>query len=79
MKPSTLKAGMRVLLQPTLGKSTELLSATVISRMPTAYGRKGQTVINVDVFVGLSNADDPGTVHLTDYEVSRFLHPMETH
>ncbi|RLM23640.1 hypothetical protein BIY29_10075 [Brenneria alni] len=77
MKPSALKPGMRVLLQPTLGKSTELLSATVVSRMPTAYGRKGQTVINVDVFGGLNGPDDNGPVHLSDYEVSRFLHPME--
>ena len=76
MKPSTLKPGMRVLLTPSLGKATAR-AATVIKRQPACCGRKAITVVNVDDFRGLSGPDDQGAVHLSDYEVSRLLTPLE--
>lgn len=76
MKPSTLKPGMRVLLTPSLG-NTAARSATVIKRHPAGCGRKAITVVNVDDFRGLNGPCDQGTVHLSDYEVSRLLAPLE--
>lgn len=77
MKPSTLKPGMRVLLTPALGTSGPYC-ATVMKRYPPVCGRKGFTVVNVDNFKGLNSPDDRGDVHLSDYEVSRRLRPLET-
>lgn len=75
MKPSQLKPGMRVLLRANqrgadMGK---LLPATVASCERGNCGRKTLTVIHVDAYAGLDGPDDPGTVHLTDYQVSRLL------
>lgn len=77
MKPSTLKPGMRVLLTPSLGTSGPYC-ATVVKSYPPVCGRKGFTVVNVDDFKGLNSPDDRGDVHLSDYEVSRLLRPLET-
>lgn len=77
MKPSTLKPGMRVLLTPSLGTSGPYC-ATVVERYPAVCGRKGFTVVNVDDFQGLNGPDDLGETHLSDYEVSRLLRPLET-
>ncbi|MEC5319012.1 hypothetical protein VSX61_08690 [Brenneria populi subsp. brevivirga] len=76
MKPSALKPGMHVLLRPSLGLPGAF-RATVISRTPRTYGRPALTVVRVDEFAGLNGLDDNGEVHLSDYEVSRLLHPME--
>ncbi|EHD22625.1 MULTISPECIES: hypothetical protein [Brenneria] len=76
MKPSTLKAGMRVLLHPSLGLPGAF-RATVIRRTPRTYGRHALTVVRVDEFAGLNGPGDNGDVHLSDYEVSRLLHPLE--
>ncbi|MDX5630361.1 MULTISPECIES: hypothetical protein [unclassified Brenneria] len=76
MKPSTLKPGMRVLLHPSLGPSGAF-HATVISRTSRTYGRIALTVVRVDEFAGLNGSADNGDVHLSDYEVSRLLHPLE--
>lgn len=76
MKPCTLKPGMRVLLTPSLGIAAAR-PATVVKRHPASCGRKAITVVNVDDFRWLGGPDDPGTVHLSDYEVSRLLTPLE--
>ncbi|MBN3132667.1 hypothetical protein H4F52_13100 [Pectobacterium brasiliense] len=72
MKASSLKPGMRVLVS-----MTGAYHGTVISHRPKVIGRKGLTVVHVDEFAGLHGPDDQGEIHLSDYEVSRFLQPME--
>ncbi|WJV52772.1 hypothetical protein PCO82_09280 [Pectobacteriaceae bacterium CE90] len=70
MKPSTLRAGQRVLITP-LTPSGNTLNGTFIRRVKRQPGHPAHSIIRVDEFVGLRGTDDLGDTPYSDYDAAR--------
>ncbi|MEI7177524.1 hypothetical protein WCT65_00485 [Pectobacterium carotovorum] len=76
MKPSLLKAGMRVLITSHY-ESGDIYHGTFIQRIPRQPGRPARSVIRVDEFVGLHGHNDAGDTPYSDHDVSRRVKLLE--
>lgn len=77
MKPSTLKPGQRVQINPATN-AYSTLHGTFIRREPRKPGRPAYSVIRVDEFVGLNGPTDLGEVPYSDYAAARRFQVMES-
>lgn len=62
MRPSTLKPGQRVMIQPTIS-TFPCNHGTFIRRVPRTSSRPAYSVIRVDEFAGLNGPEDLGIRH----------------
>ena len=76
MKPSTLKPGIRVFLQPSRGYG-QPEPATVVRHVPAIPGRPAYTTIRRDSYAKFGLPADVGCVHLLDADIAWRVQPME--
>jgi len=76
MKPTALKPGMRVLIQPHYA-SGETYRGTFVERVPRHFTRAAYSIIRVDEFAGAKGSDDLGDTPYGDYDVSRRVSPLK--
>ncbi|WP_447881073.1 hypothetical protein [Serratia fonticola] len=76
MKPTALKPGMRVLIQPHYALG-EKYHGTFIERVPRHFTRAAYSIIRVDEFVRAKGSDDLGDTPYSDYEISRRVSPLK--
>lgn len=69
MRPSKIKAGQKLLIQPSLGSKSQI--AYFIKRIPASCGRQAVNLLRFPDFAGLDGADDDGTCQMSDYDLSR--------
>lgn len=69
MKPTSLKSGMRVLIQPSYAAG-EIYHGTFIERVPRQFHQPAYSIIRVDEFAGLGS-NDLGDAQYSDHDVSR--------
>ncbi len=76
MRPSTLKPGQRVMIQPTIS-TFPCNHGTFIRRVPRTSSRPAYSVIRVDEFAGLNGPEDLGDTPFSDYDAARRLVLLE--
>lgn len=76
MRPSTLKPGQRVMIQPTIS-TFPCNHGTFIRRVPRTSSRPAYSVIRVDEFAGLYGPEDLGDTPFSDYDAARRLVLLE--
>lgn len=76
MRPSALRPGQRVQIQPVFGLDT-LLHGTFVRRVPRQPNRPAHSIIRVDDFAGLNGPADLGDTPYSDYDAARRLTPLE--
>ena len=76
MRPSTLKPGQRVMIQPTIS-TFPCNHGTFIRRVPRTSSRPAYSVIRVDEFAGLNVPEDLGDTPFSDYDAARRLVLLE--
>ncbi len=70
MRPSKIKAGRKLKIQPSLGGGEDRM-AYFIKRIPAQCGRKAENYLRFPDFAGLDGPDDNGTCVMSDYDLSR--------
>ncbi|MEI7408748.1 hypothetical protein [Pectobacterium aroidearum] len=77
MKASSLKPGMRVLLQPSRGYGQPVMG-TVVRHVESTSVRPAYTTIRKDGFAKSGLPDDVGCVYLPDADITWRMQLMET-
>lgn len=69
MKPSRIKAGQKLTIQPAIGSENKV--AFFIKRIPAQRGCKAVNYLRFPAFAGLDGPYDDGTCQMSDYDLSR--------
>lgn len=70
MKPSKIKAGQKLKIQPSLGGGVDR-TAYFVKRISAECGRKAVNYVRFPDYAGLDGPDDDGTCQMSDYDLSR--------